>query len=187
MTHTQYEFIYVVIIDGIKPYQSENFNNINYQITMELQNLLIWLLAIALILHTIAEVWLPAYAKVKPDWHLVVFDRVLFLENVPVFIFVFVTALAGWKLPILGMILPAVGLTHPLLDHLFLSWKYKQLRPGSLTGLLLLFPLSVWVYYLGYTQHLITIPAGLISGVIGLMISVWLLWEVIKFSQSQIS
>ncbi len=154
---------------------------------MTLQNLSIWLLAIALILHTIAEVWLPAYAKVKPDWHLVIFDRVLFLENIPVFLFAFITALAGWQWQILGMILPAIGLTHPLLDHLFLSWKYQQLRPGTLTGLFLLFPLSIWVYYLGYTRQLLTLPAVLISGAIGLAISVWLLWETIQASQSQIS
>jgi Protein of unknown function with HXXEE motif len=154
---------------------------------MTLQNLSIWLLAIALILHTIAEVWLPAYEKVKPDWRLVLFDTGLFLENIPVFIFAFVTALAGWQWQILGMILPAVGLTHSLLDHLFLSWKYQQLRPGSLTGLFLLFPLSIWVYYLGYTRQLFSLQAVLISGAIGLTISVWLLWETIQASQSRIS
>jgi Protein of unknown function with HXXEE motif len=154
---------------------------------MALQNLSIWLLAIALILHTIAEVWLPVYEKVKPDWRLVVFDGVLFLENIPVFIFAFIAALAGWQWQILGMILPAIGLTHPLLDHLFLSWKYQQLRPGSLTGLFLLFPLSIWVYYLGYTRQLFSLQAVLISGAIGLAISVWLLWEVIQVPQSRIS
>jgi hypothetical protein len=154
---------------------------------MGLQNLSVWLLAFALILHTIAEVWLPAYEKVKPDWRLVVFDPGLFLENIPVFIFAFITAFAGWQWQILGMILPAVGLTHPLLDHLFLSWKARQLRPGTLTGLFLLFPLSIWVYYLGYTRQLLTLPAVLISGAIGLAISVWLLWEVIQAPQSQIS
>jgi Protein of unknown function with HXXEE motif len=150
---------------------------------MALQNLSVWVLAIALILHTIAEVWLPAYEKVKPDWRLVLFDTGLFLENIPVFI----TAFAGWQWQILGMILPAVGLTHPLLDHLFLSWKYQQLRPGTLTGLFLLFPLSIWVYYLGYTRQLLTLPAVLISGVIGLAISLWLFWETMQASQSQIS
>jgi Protein of unknown function with HXXEE motif len=153
---------------------------------MALQNLSIWLLAFTLILHTIAEVWLPAYEKVKPNWRLVVFDRVLFLENIPVFIFAFITALAGWQWQILGMILPAIGITHPLLDYLFLSWKYQQLRPGTLTGLFLLFPLSIWVYYLGYTQHLLTLPFVLISGGIVLAISVWLLWEVIQAPQSRI-
>jgi hypothetical protein len=154
---------------------------------MGLQNLSVWLLAIALILHTIAEVWLPAYEKVKLNCRLVLFDPVLFQENILVFIFAFVTALAGWQWQILGMILPAVGLTHPLLDHLFLSWKYQQLRPGTLTGLFLLFPLSIWVYYLGYTQQLLSLQAVLISGAIGLAISVWLLWEVIQASQSRIS
>jgi hypothetical protein len=48
-------------------------------------DLSILLLAIALIIHTIAEVWiLPAYQKVQPDWQSVVLARALFLDNVPI-------------------------------------------------------------------------------------------------------
>jgi Protein of unknown function with HXXEE motif len=133
-------------------------------------------IATALIIHTIAEVWIPAYQKVKPDWRSVVFDRVLFLDNLPVFIFSIGAALAGWQWPIVGGILLAVGLTHPLLDHLGLSWKTQKLRPGSWTGLLLLLPLSLWGYALGYAHQILTFHEFLISGAIGLTISVWLLW-----------
>jgi Protein of unknown function with HXXEE motif len=143
----------------------------------------ILLLAIALIAHTIAEVWIPAYQKVQPDWRSVVFDRLLFLDNLPVFILAIGAAVAGWQWPIVGGILPAVGLTHPLLDHLGLSWKTQQLRPGSLTGLLLLLPLSLWIYALVYTQQILTIQEFLISGAIGLGISVWLLWMTVQASK----
>jgi hypothetical protein len=48
-------------------------------------DLSILLLAIALIIHTIAEVWiLPAYQKVQSDWQSVVLARALFLDNVPI-------------------------------------------------------------------------------------------------------
>jgi len=143
-----------------------------------------WLLAIALIVHTIAEVWLPEYERLKPNWRSVVFNRALFLENLPVFIFSVGVAIAGWQLPIIGGILPAIGLTHPLLDHLGLSWKMQKLRPGSLTGLLLLFPLSILVYALGYIHRLLTLQDFLISGAIGLAISVWLLWVSISETQT---
>jgi hypothetical protein len=48
-----------------------------------LQDLAIWSLAIALIVHTIEEGWLPEYEKVKPNWRSVVFNRSLFLDNLP--------------------------------------------------------------------------------------------------------
>jgi Protein of unknown function with HXXEE motif len=142
----------------------------------------ILLLATALIIHTIAEVWIPAYQKAQPDWRSVVFDRVLFLDNLPVFIFSIGVAMMGWQWPIVGGILPAVSLTHPLLDHLGLSWKMRKLRPGSWTGLLLLLPLSLWVYAVSYTDRILAFHEFLISGAIGLAISVWLLWVTVKES-----
>jgi Protein of unknown function with HXXEE motif len=156
---------------------------LDWEAIVKLQDLSIYLLAIALIVHTIAEGWLPEYEKVKPDWQSVVFNRLLFLENLPVFIFAIATAIAGWRLPILSGILPAVGLTHPLLDHLGLSWKTQKLRPGSLTGLFLLLPLSIAVYSLGYTHHLWKLHELLIGGAVGLAISVWLLWMTVQESQ----
>jgi Protein of unknown function with HXXEE motif len=147
---------------------------------MKFQDLSMWLLAIALIIHTIAEVWLPEYERLKPNWRSVVFNRALFLENLPVFMFSIGVAIAGWQLPIV----PAIGLTHPLLDHLGLSWKIQKLRPGSWTGLLLLFPLSILVYALGYIHRLLTLQELLISGAIGLAISVWLLWMSIPETQT---
>jgi hypothetical protein len=152
-----------------------------------LQDLAIWLLAASLIGHTIEEGWLPEYEKVKPNWRSVVFNRPLFLDNLPIFIFSIGVAIAGWKLPIVGGILPAIGLTHPLLDHLGLSWKYQKLRPGSWTGLLLLLPLSVWVYALGYTQHILALHEFLISGAIGLAISVWLFWMIVRASPKKVN
>jgi Protein of unknown function with HXXEE motif len=147
---------------------------------MKLQDLSLWLLAAALIVHTLAEVWIPEYEKVKPHWRSVVFNRSLFLDNLPVFIFSIVTAIAGWKLPLISGILPAVGLTHPLLDHIGLSLNHQKIRPGSLTGILLLLPLSGWVYSIGYSHHLLSFNQLLISGVIGLSISVWLLWMTLQ-------
>jgi Protein of unknown function with HXXEE motif len=151
---------------------------------MKIQDLSFWLLAAALIIHTIAEVWMPEYEKVKPNWQSVAFDRLLFLDNLPVFIFAIATAIAGWQLPIVGGILPAVGLTHPLCDHLGLSLKNQQLRPGSITGILLLLPLSIWVYSIGYSQRLLAIGELLISGAVGLFISIWLLWMTLHESSA---
>jgi Protein of unknown function with HXXEE motif len=135
-------------------------------------------IALALIIHTIAEAWIPAYQKIRPDWRSVVFDPVLFRDNVPFFILSLGAAVVGWRWPIVGGILPAVGLTHPLFDHLGLSWKNKKLRPGSWTGLLLLWPLSIGTYGVIYSNRSLTLLEFLVSGAIGLGISLVLLWLV---------
>lgn len=151
---------------------------------MDIKDLAIWSLAFALIIHTIDEAWLPEYQKAKPNWRSVVFSRGLFLENLPIFIFSIGLATIGWRWSLMGGILPAVGLTHPLLDHLGLSWQTRKMRPGSWTGLFLLLPLSIWVYALGNTCHLFKLPEFLISGAIGLAISIWLFWIVAQESQN---
>jgi hypothetical protein len=143
-------------------------------------------IALALIIHTIAEAWIPAYQKIRPDWRSVVFDPVLFRDNVPFFILSLGAAVVGWQWPIVGGILPAVGLTHPLLDHLGLSWKNKKLRPGSWTGLLLLWPLSIGTYVIIYNHRSLDLVELLVSGAIGLGISLVLLWLAVQEStQSQ--
>jgi hypothetical protein len=63
---------------------------------MDTKNLAMWLLAFALIIHTIEEVWLPEYLKAKQNWRSVLFNRALFLENLPIFIFSIVLGLAGF-------------------------------------------------------------------------------------------
>jgi hypothetical protein len=151
---------------------------------MSFPDLSMKLLAIALIIHTIAEAYLPEYQKCKPNWQSVVFNRLLFLDNLPIFIFVIVVGMIGWHQPLVGGILPAICLTHPLLDHLGLSWKAKKWRPGSYTGLFLLLPLSILVYGIGFTYHLMEGYELAISGAIGLAISVWLFWMVEQESSS---
>lgn len=157
-------------------------------------DLAILLIALALVIHTIAEAWIPAYQKIRPDWRFscrealptVVFDPILFRDNVPFFILSLGAAVVGWRWPIVGGILPAVGVTHPLLDHLGLSWKNKKLRPGSWTGLLLLWPLSIGTYVVIYNNRSLTLVELLVSGAIGLGISFVLLWLAVQESaQSQ--
>jgi Protein of unknown function with HXXEE motif len=143
-------------------------------------------IALALVIHTIAEAWIPAYQKIRPDWRAVVFDPILFRNNVPFFILSLGAAALGWRWPIMGGILPAVGVTHPLLDHLGLSWRNKKLRPGSWTGLLLLWPLSIGAYVVIYHQRSLTLLELLVSGALGLLVSFVLLWLALQEStQSQ--
>ena len=150
---------------------------------MNNQDFALWLLACALIIHTIDEGWLHEYQEAKSNWRSVIFNRLLFLDNLPIFIFSISLAMIGWRWPILGGILPAVGLTHPLLDHLGLSWRTRCVRPGSWTGLFLLLPLSIWVYVVSNAYGLFKLNEFLISGMMGLAISIALFWIVAKETQ----
>lgn len=156
-----------------------------FPIMMTLPSLSIWLLALAVIVHTISEAWLPEYQKVKPDWRSVVFKRSLWLDNLPIFIAAIVAGLIGWRWPMIGGILPAVGVTHPLFDHIGLSLKARKLRPGSWTGLLLFWPAGIFAYVVANAYQIATISDLVISGAIGLAISIWLLWSVLQMPQGQ--
>ena len=147
---------------------------------MNLPTLALWLLAIALMLHVLEEVWVTEYLKGQVTWGEVISNYAPIVENIPIFIFAIVLPLIGWRSPLLIGILPAVSLTHPLLDHINLSVKYRRFRPGSFTAIFLMMPLSLWLYDLGTTDNLFRTYQLIISGVIGLGISIWLWREVEK-------
>lgn len=152
---------------------------------MQLPELSIWLLVAAVIVHTVAEAWRPEYERVKPDWRSIAFNRLLWLDNLPIFLAAISVGVVGWRWPIVSGILPAVGLTHPLFDHLGLSLITRKLRPGSWTGLFLFWPASIIVYAVAYTNHLANISDLIIGGIIGLAISIWLLWAVLQTPQGE--
>lgn len=151
---------------------------------MTTQSLAIWLVAFAIIIHTIEEGWLPEYRKATSKSQVVKSTRYFILENLIIFIFVITLAIVGWRWPILSGILPAIGLTHPVLDHVGLSWKGRKLRPGIWTGLLLMIPFSAWAYSLANTHSLFKLYEFVISGAVGFAISIWLYWMVVQEMKS---
>ncbi|WP_299490818.1 HXXEE domain-containing protein [Acaryochloris sp. IP29b_bin.137] len=147
---------------------------------MDVKDLAIWLIAFAIIIHTFEEGWLPEYQKATSKLQVVQSTRFFILENFIIFVFVVGLAIVGWRWPILSGILPAIGLTHPFLDHVGLSWKNHKLRPGIWTGLFLMVPFSIWAYSLANTHHLFKLYELVISGAIGLLISIGLYWMVVQ-------
>ena len=151
---------------------------------MAVTDLAIWLVALAIIIHTVEEGWLPEYQKATSKSQVVKSTRFFVLENGIIFIFVIALAIVGGRWPIISGILPAIGLTHPFLDHVGLSWKGQKLRPGIWTGLLLMVPFSVWTYSLANSHNLFKLYELVISGAIGFAISIWLYWMVVQEMKS---
>jgi hypothetical protein len=146
----------------------------------------LWLSAIFLIIHTLNEMWVSEYRKSPRNWLDIVGDRRLYIENWIVFLFAIGTATIGKNFLLLSLILPGTNVVHPLLDHVLLSAKQRDLRPGSLTGIFLLLPWGIWTYYTANRSGLLTTTNLVASLGMGMVISVALIFlEWQESSRSQ--
>jgi hypothetical protein len=146
---------------------------------MSLLSLLLWSLALAIVIHTLAEAAAP---RIMAGGRLVaIFDRAIWIENLPIFIALIIGAILGAQFPILASIIPAVAVTHPFLDHVALSFRHRQLRPGTATALLLMLPLGLVFYGYVYKHSWFGQLDIIVGSSIGLGISLLLLWLTIKF------
>ncbi|BAZ13395.1 hypothetical protein NIES4071_52340 [Calothrix sp. NIES-4071] len=105
----------------------------------------ILVLAIAIIVHTVDEAWFGACQKAPSDWRKVIFDRALFLDNLPIFIFVIGAALVGWQWAIVGGILPAIGVTHTLLDPNSIELENPKTSTRQLDGTITVIAPQSWI------------------------------------------
>jgi hypothetical protein len=146
---------------------------------MSLLSLLLWLLVLAIVIHSVAEAAAPG---MKAGQGLsAILDRSIWMENLPIFMALLLGGVLGSRLPILMGIIPAVAVTHPFLDHVALSLHDRQLRPGTATALFLMLPLGLGFYGLAYKYGWLGQTEIVVSGTIGLSISLLLLWLTLKF------
>jgi lysylphosphatidylglycerol synthetase-like protein (DUF2156 family) len=136
----------------------------------------LWLSAIFLIFHTLNEMWVREYRKSPRNWLDIVGDRRLYVENWIVFLFAIGTATIGQNFLLLSLILPGTNVVHPILDHILLSAKQHDLRPGSLTGIFLILPCGIWTYYTANAEGFLTTTNLTVSLVMGTIISVALIF-----------
>jgi hypothetical protein len=146
---------------------------------MSLLSLLLWLLVLAIVIHSLAEASTPA--RLSGQGLIAVFDRSIWLDNLPIFIALAIGAMLGSKWSIWAGIIPTVAITHPILDHAALSFTHRQLRPGTATALLLMLPLGALFFGLAFKSNWLQSIDLLVGGGIGLAISLLLLWLVFKF------
>lgn len=146
---------------------------------VSLLHLSLWLLALAIVIHTISEASAPKLAA--GDGLMAICDRAIWLDNLPIFIALLLGVLLGSHWSLLTGILAAVCVTHPFLDHVALSLAHRSLRPGSITSLTLMLPLGLVFYGLAYNQKWLGWTDLLVSGALGLGISLLLLWLTLKF------
>jgi hypothetical protein len=145
---------------------------------MSLLSLLLWLLALAIVIHSLAEASTPG--RIAGQGLQAVFDRSIWLDNLPIFIALVIGAILGSQWSIWAGIIPAVAITHPFLDHVTLSIGGRKLRPGTGTALFLMLPLGVIFFGLAFQHNWLSPLDLVVGGGIGLAISLLLLWLVVK-------
>ena len=145
---------------------------------MSLLSLLLWLLALAIVIHTLTEAAAPKLTA--GHGVMAMFDRAIWLDNLPIFIALIIGVLLGSRWTILAGVIPAVAVTHPFLDHATLSYTNRHLRPGTGTALLLMFPLGLGFYGLASYYHWLGAIDIMVGSAIGLGISLLLLWLTIQ-------
>jgi hypothetical protein len=145
---------------------------------MSLLTLLLWLLALAIVIHTLAEAAAPKLTAGRGV--MAMFDRAIWLDNLPIFIALIVGVLLGSRWTILAGVIPAVAVTHPFLDHAILSYTNRHLRSGTGTALFLMLPLGLGFYSLAYNYRWLGSIDIMVGGAIGLGISLLLLWLTLR-------
>jgi Protein of unknown function with HXXEE motif len=145
-------------------------------------SLLLWLLALAIVIHAIDEASAPQRAAGRGFAAL--FEPAIWQENLIIFLALILGAALGSYWLLLAGILPAVAVTHPFLDHVVLSFTHRQLRPGTFTALLLMLPIGIAFYGLAYQYRWLGLIDLAVSGAIGLGVSLLLLWLALQESSS---
>jgi hypothetical protein len=149
-------------------------------ISMTSISVLLWLLVLAIAIHTLDEASAPQRSAGKG--FLALFDPAIWQENLVIFLALILAAALGSYWLLLASILPAVAVTHPFLDHVALSITQRQIRPGTLTALFLMLPMGIVFYGLVYQYRWLGPIDLAASGAIGLGVSLLLLWLTLKES-----
>lgn len=87
----------------------------------------------------------------------------------------------GWKIPFLGLFLPAYYLFHGLFIHVFYTIRYRKVNPGVITTVFLGIPISIGAYWGAWQDGVLTWKVTLLSFLIaGLLIPFYFFFLIIR-------
>lgn len=80
------------------------------------------------------------------------------------------TAMIGWRLPEASLMFPALALINSLFFHIGPTLVQRRFSPGTITAALLFLPVGIWAYYGVYLDGVLTIRAGVLSALGGVLL-----------------
>ena len=117
---------------------------------------LIWLTLIAYAVHVLEEAtlgwknWAQTSLKLNVNW--TIFD----IANLAVMFIAIATAMIGWQLPMVGLIVPALMLINGIFFHILPTFIQRKFSPGTITAIILFLPIGIWVYVGAYQDHVLS-------------------------------
>ena len=79
-------------------------------------------------------------------------------------------AMVGWKSPSFALILPAFMVVNAIFFHIVPVLVTRSFSPGLITGVLLLLPVTAWIYYGANDDGVLNTHTVLISSLAGLLL-----------------
>jgi len=76
----------------------------------------------------------------------------------------------GWRLPEVSLTFPALTLINSLFFHIGPTLVQRRFSPGTIIAALLFLPVGIWAYYGVYLDRVLTIRAGVLSALGGVLL-----------------
>ena len=128
----------------------------------------LWIATLAYGLHIIEEMvldwrsWARGFMKLPAEW------SEFYVVNAVVILFGCVSAIIGWKCPMIALSFPALMLVNTVF-HLVPVIKSRRFSPGLFTALVLFAPIAALTYYGASIDHVISIKSIAFSTLFGVM------------------
>lgn len=131
---------------------------------------LLWIAALAYGAHIVEELvfdwrnWARSTLRLPAEWHeFYVFNAFVVLYGV-------ISAIIGWKLPILSLSFLAFMIINTIFFHMVPFLKGKRFSPGLITSIVLFIPIASWCYYGAVSDNVLSANTIIISIVLGAFI-----------------
>jgi hypothetical protein len=82
----------------------------------------------------------------------------------------FSSIMIGWKIPYLGLFLPAYYIFHGLFVHVLATIRFRKMSPGVFTTIFLGLPISIGAYWGAWKDGVLTWEVTLLSFLIAALI-----------------
>lgn len=130
----------------------------------------LWIATLAYGLHIIEEMlfdwrgWARGFLKLPAEWN------EFYVFNAFVILYGCISAIIGWKYPIISLSFPAFMLVNAIFFHLLPVMVSRRFSPGLFTALVLFVPIAGLTYYGASIDNVISIKSISISTLFGVII-----------------